>query len=58
MLVEMIVLAVTLVVAQTLVGFIALKYLMSERFLVKYTKKAMRLSNMVVEEMFKNEDES
>lgn len=53
--VEMIVFALTLVVAQSVAGFIRLKYVMSERFLRKYTKKAMKVSEEAVAQMFKED---
>ncbi len=48
---EMIVLGLTVVIAQTIIGIIMVKVMMSKHFLKKYAKMSYELTNELVEEM-------
>lgn len=54
---EMIVLGLTIVIAQIVAGVIMMKVFMSKRFLKKYTKIVMDLSNEVVAELIEESEE-
>ena len=50
---EMIVLGVTVVVAQTVAGLLMFKLCMSKTFIKKYAKKYMKVVEELTEELFK-----
>lgn len=52
---EMIVLGLTVVVAQTVVGLITFKLCMSKAFIKKFTKKYMSMVEEVTEELLDEE---
>lgn len=53
---EMIVLGITVVIAQSIVGIIMMKVMLSKGFLKKYTKMSMDLANEITAELL-GEDE-
>lgn len=53
---EMIVLGLTIVIAQIIAGVIMMKVFMSKRFLKKYTKTIMDLSNEVVADLIEESE--
>ena len=60
MLVELIIFAVVLVVLETamilLVSYLAIKKLMSKKFIKDYTKMAMEVTKEVTDDLFKEQD--
>lgn len=54
---EMIVLGLTIVIAQIVAGVVMMKVFMSERFLKKYTKTIMNLSNEIVADLMEESEE-
>lgn len=60
MLVELIIFAVVLVVLETamilLVSYLAMKKLMSKKFIKDYTKMAMEVTKEVTDDLFKEQD--
>lgn len=54
---EMIVLGLTIVIAQIIAGVIMMKVFMSKRFLKKYTKTIMELSNEVIADLIEESEE-
>jgi hypothetical protein len=51
MLVEMIILAITLVIAQTTVGIIMMKVVLSEWFIKKMTKRSFKLMKTIEQDI-------
>ena len=60
MLVELIIFAVVLVVLETamilLVSYLAMKKLMSKKFIEDYTKMAMEVTKEVTDDLFREQD--
>jgi len=54
---EMIVLGLTIVIAQIVAGVVMMKVFMSKRFLKKYTKTIMELSNEVIADLIEESEE-
>lgn len=52
---EMIVFAIVFVVAQSVVGLIGIKYIMSEKFMMKYSKMTMKISKEIAKELMEED---
>lgn len=53
---EMVVFAITLVVAQSLAGLIIMKVFMNKRFIKKYAKMTAKVAKEIEDEMWDSED--